>query len=40
MRSKIFEDYVPVIIEEAASLAETGVPDYKPVLAKVQESIS
>jgi len=35
MRSKIFEDYVPVIIEEAASLAETGVPDYKPVLAKV-----
>ena len=35
MRSKIFEDYVPVIIEEAAALAETGVPDYKPVLAKV-----
>ncbi len=35
MRSKIFEDYVPVIIEEAANLAETEVPDYKPVLAKV-----
>lgn len=35
LRSKIFEDYVPVIIEEAANLAETGVPDYKPVLAKV-----
>ena len=35
MRSKIFEDYVPVIIEEAANLAETAVPDYKPVLAKV-----
>ena len=30
MRSKIFEDYVPVIIEEAANLAETEVPDYKP----------
>ena len=36
MRSKIFEDYVPVIIEEAANLAETEVPDYKPVLAKVE----
>lgn len=35
MRSKIFEDLVPVIIEEAAVLAETPVPDYKPVLAKV-----
>ena len=35
MRSKIFEDLVPVIIEEAAILAETPVPDYKPVLAKV-----
>lgn len=35
MRAKIFEDYVPIIIEEAAALAETGVPDYKPVLAKV-----
>lgn len=34
-RSKIFEDYVPVIIEEAAKLGETGVPEYHEVLAKV-----
>ena len=34
-RSKIFEDYVPVIIEEAAKLGETGVPEYQEVLAKV-----
>lgn len=34
-RSKVFEDYVPVIIEEAAKLGETGVPEYQEVLAKV-----
>ena len=34
-RSKVFEEYVPVIIEEAAKLGETGVPEYKEVLAKV-----
>jgi len=35
MRSKIFEDYVPVIIRESAKLAETEVPEFKEVLAKV-----
>jgi DNA topoisomerase-6 subunit B len=35
LRSKIFEDYVPVIIRESAKLAETEVPEYKEVLAKV-----
>ncbi|WP_305514598.1 DNA topoisomerase VI subunit B [Methanobrevibacter sp. V14] len=34
-RSKVFEEYVPVIIEEAAKLGETGVPEYHKVLAKV-----
>ena len=34
-RSKVFEDYMPVIIEEAAKLGETGVPEYQEVLAKV-----
>ena len=34
-RSKVFEEYVPVIIEEAAALGETGVPEYNEVLAKV-----
>jgi DNA topoisomerase-6 subunit B len=34
-RSKVFEEYVPVIIEEAAKLGETGVPEYHEVLAKV-----
>ena len=34
-RSKVFEEFVPVIIEEAAKLGETGVPEYKEVLAKV-----
>ena len=34
-RSKVFEDYMPVIIEEAAKLGETGVPVYQEVLAKV-----
>ena len=34
-RSKVFEDFVPVIIEEAAKLGETGVPEYQEVLAKV-----
>ena len=34
-RSKIFEDYMPVIIEEAAKLGETEVPEYNEVLAKV-----
>lgn len=34
-RSKVFEDYVPIIIEEAAKLGETGVPEYQEVLAKV-----
>ena len=34
-RSKVFEDYVPVIIEEAAKLGETEVPEYQEVLAKV-----
>ena len=35
MRSKVFEDYLPVIIEEAAKLGETAVPEYNQVLAKV-----
>ena len=35
MRSKIFENLVPVIIREAAVLAETDVPEYDSVLAKV-----
>ena len=34
-RSKVFEEYVPVIIEEAAKLGETNVPEYNEVLAKV-----
>ena len=34
-RSKVFEEFVPVIIEEAAKLGETGVPEYQEVLAKV-----
>ena len=34
-RSKVFEEYVPVIIEEAAKLGETGVPDYQDILVKV-----
>lgn len=34
-RSKVFEEYVPVIIEEAAKLGETGIPEYNEVLAKV-----
>lgn len=35
MRSKVFEDYLPVIIEEAAKLGETAIPEYNQVLAKV-----
>jgi DNA topoisomerase-6 subunit B len=35
MRSKIFEDYIPLILKEAAVLAETDVPEYQEVLAKV-----
>jgi len=35
MRSKIFENLVPVIIREAAVLAETDIPEYDSVLAKV-----
>ena len=35
MRSKVFEDYLPVIIEEAAKLGEAAVPEYNQVLAKV-----
>lgn len=35
MRSKIFEMYVPVILKEAALLAEADVPEYDEVLAKV-----
>jgi len=35
LRSKIFESLVPVIIREAALLAETDVPEYDSVLAKV-----
>lgn len=34
-RAKIFETYVPLIIEESAKLAETEVPEYKEVLSKV-----
>ena len=34
-RSKIFEDYVPVIIEEAAKLGETNIPEYQDILVKV-----
>lgn len=38
MRSKVFEDYVPLIIEEAAKLGETELPpqqDIQDVLSKV-----
>jgi DNA topoisomerase-6 subunit B len=35
MRSKIFEAYVPVVLKEAAILAERDVPEYGDVLAKV-----
>lgn len=35
MRSKIFEEIVPVIINESANLGEVAVPDYTKVLAKV-----
>jgi len=35
MRSKIFEEYVPIILREAAILAETDVPEYKDMLSKV-----
>lgn len=35
LRSKIFENLVPVIIRESALLAETDVPEYDSVLAKV-----
>lgn len=35
MRSKVFESLVPVIIREAAVLAEKDVPEYDTVLAKV-----
>ena len=34
-RSKVFEEFVPVIIEEAAKLGETGVPEYQDILVKV-----
>jgi DNA topoisomerase-6 subunit B len=35
LRSKVFESLVPVIIHEAAVLAEQDVPEYDAVLAKV-----
>lgn len=35
LRSKVFEDLLPVIIEESAKLGETSVPEYTQVLAKV-----
>ncbi len=35
MRSKIFETYVPVILREAAVLAEEDVPEYDAILDKV-----
>jgi DNA topoisomerase-6 subunit B len=35
LRSKIFEEFVPLILREAAILAETDVPEYKEVLSKV-----
>lgn len=35
MRSKVFEDLLPVIIEESAKLGETSVPEYTEVLSKV-----
>ncbi|SCG84882.1 DNA topoisomerase VI subunit B [Methanobacterium congolense] len=35
MRSKVFEAYVPVVLKEAAILAERDVPEYGDVLAKV-----
>jgi DNA topoisomerase VI subunit B len=35
LRSKVFESLVPVIIREAAVLAEEDVPEYDAVLAKV-----
>lgn len=35
MRSKIFETYVPVVLREAALLAEEDVPEYDAILDKV-----
>lgn len=35
MRSKVFETYVPVILREAAMLAEDDVPEYDALLDKV-----
>lgn len=35
LRSQLFESLVPVVIREAALLAETDVPEYDAVLAKV-----
>ncbi|KZX15272.1 DNA topoisomerase 6 subunit B [Methanobrevibacter cuticularis] len=35
LRSRIFEEYVPAILKESAALAETEVPEYQEVLAKV-----
>lgn len=35
MRSKVFEEFLPLIIEESAKLGETSVPEYKEVLSKV-----
>jgi DNA topoisomerase-6 subunit B len=35
LRAKVFENLVPVIIREAAVLAEKDVPEYDAVLAKV-----
>jgi len=35
MRSQVFETYVPLILKEAAVLAETDVPEYDHVLSKV-----
>ena len=35
MHSKIFEEIVPVIIEESAALGEVEVPDYTKILSKI-----
>jgi DNA topoisomerase-6 subunit B len=35
IRSKIFEDFIPLILEEASKLAETDLPEHKDVLLRV-----
>jgi len=35
LRAKVFETYVPLILREAAKLAESDVPEYDVILSKV-----